>query len=59
MGSRVAIAPALHAIRAAVHRTAQEDSGVEYAHSFITERVAEFGGADQLGQQWHLRTSSQ
>jgi hypothetical protein len=54
MGSRVALAPALHGIRAAVHRTPEEDSGVEHAHSLITERAAEFFGADQRGQQWHL-----
>ena len=54
MGSRVALAPALHGIRAAVHRAAEEDGGVEHAHSLITERVAEFLGADQRGQQWHL-----
>jgi hypothetical protein len=58
MGSRVALASALHGIRAAAYRAAEEDSGVEHAHSLITERVAEFLGADQRGQQWHLGTSS-
>ncbi len=54
MGSRVAFAPALHGIRAAACRVAEEDGGVERAHSLITERVAEFLGADQWRQQWHL-----
>src|ERR1700734_1273880 len=54
VGSRVALAPALNGTGAAVDRAAQEDGGVEHAHSFITERVAEFFGADQRGQQWHL-----
>ena len=55
MGSRVAFAPALHGIRAAAYRAAEEDGGVEHAHPLITERVAEFLRADQRGQQRHLR----
>jgi hypothetical protein len=54
MGSRVTRAPALHGIRTAVHRAAEEDGGVEYAHPLITKRIAEFFEADQPGQQWHL-----
>jgi hypothetical protein len=54
MGSRAALAPALDGIGAAIYRAAEEDGGVEHAHSLITERVAEFLGADQRGQQWHL-----
>ena len=57
MGSRVALAPALHGIRATVRRAAEEDGGVEHAHSLITERVAELLGADQPGQQWHFGAS--
>jgi hypothetical protein len=57
MASRVALTPALHGVRAAAYRSAEEDGGVEHAHSLITEPVAEFLGADQRGQQWHLGTS--
>jgi hypothetical protein len=54
MGSRVALAPALDGIGAAVHGAAEEDGGVEHADPLITEHVAEFLRADQWGQQWHL-----
>jgi hypothetical protein len=41
-------------VAAAARRAAEEDGGVEHPHSLITERVAEFLGADQRGQQRHL-----
>jgi hypothetical protein len=54
MGSRVALVPALHGVRAAVHCAAEENGSVEHPHALVAERVAELLGADQPGQQWHL-----
>src|SRR5262249_61071914 len=54
MSSRVALASALHGVRAAAWRAPKEDGGVEHAHPLVTEHVAEFGWADQRGQQRHL-----